>query len=108
MDDDAINLSATGINEDQMKSMVELVRSGMKICVVYNPAQLTGNAVYMLKHLLTVISNIPTIECGAIPAASHTNAVGAMDMGILPNFYPVESLFLMREKSNRFGEEYST
>jgi NADH-quinone oxidoreductase chain G len=88
VDDDAINLSATGINEDQMKSMVELVRSGMKICVVYNPAQLTGNAVYMLKHLLTVISNIPTIECGAIPAAPHTNAVGAMDMGILPNFYP--------------------
>ena len=88
IDDDAINPSATGINEEKMKSMVELVRSGMKICVVYNPAQLTGNAIYMLKHLLTVISNIPTIECGAIPAAPHTNAVGAMDMGILPNFYP--------------------
>jgi predicted molibdopterin-dependent oxidoreductase YjgC len=28
------------------------------------------------------------MECGAIPAAPMTNAVGAMDMGLVPDFYP--------------------
>jgi predicted molibdopterin-dependent oxidoreductase YjgC len=28
------------------------------------------------------------MECGAMPAAPMTNAVGAMDMGLLPGFYP--------------------
>ena len=78
----------TGIDPDAMKSLVEMVRSSMKISVVYNPAALTGNAVQVLKHFLTVIRQIPTVECGAIPAAPHTNAVGAMDMGVLPDFYP--------------------
>ncbi|SVA72210.1 uncharacterized protein METZ01_LOCUS125064 [marine metagenome] len=84
----ASDKSVTGIAADQMKSMVELVRTGMKVCVVYNPASLTGNSIHMLKHLLAVIGKIPTIECGAIPASPFTNAVGAMDMGILPDFYP--------------------
>ncbi len=80
--------SVTGIAADQMKLMVERVRSGKKVCVIYNPASLTGNSIHMLKHLLTVIGKIPDIECGAIPAAPSTNAVGAMDMGILPDFNP--------------------
>lgn len=71
-----------------MKSMVELIRTSMKVTVVYNPAALTGNSIHGLKHLLSVIGRIPTIDCGAIPAAPFTNAVGAMDMGILPDFYP--------------------
>jgi len=60
----------------------------MKVCVVYNPASLTGSSIFMLKHLLGVINKIPTVECGAIPAAPFTNSVGAMDMGILPDYYP--------------------
>ena len=71
----ASDKSVTGITTDQMKSMVELVRTGMKVCVVYNPASLTGNSIYMLKHLLKVIGKIPTIECGAIPASPFTNAI---------------------------------
>ena len=35
-----------------------------------------------------MITKIPTIECGAIPAAPATNAVGAMDMGLVSGFYP--------------------
>jgi predicted molibdopterin-dependent oxidoreductase YjgC len=80
--------SLTGIAGDQMKKMSELVRTAMKVCVVYNPASLTGSSIFMLKHLLGVINKIPTMECGAIPAAPFTNSVGAMDMGILPDYYP--------------------
>jgi NADH dehydrogenase/NADH:ubiquinone oxidoreductase subunit G len=80
--------SLTGIAGDQMRKMAELVRTAMKVCVVYNPASLTGSSIFMLKHLLRVINKIPTMECGAIPAASFTNSVGAMDMGILPDYYP--------------------
>jgi NADH-quinone oxidoreductase subunit G len=80
--------SLSGIAVDQMKKMSELIRTAMKVCVVYNPASLTGSSIFMLKHLLGVINKIPTMECGAIPAAPFTNSVGAMDMGILPDYYP--------------------
>lgn len=80
--------SLTGIAEGRMKEMAELVRTAMKVCVVYNPASLTGNSIFMLKHLLGVINKIPTMECGAIPAVPFTNSLGAMDMGILPDYYP--------------------
>ena len=78
----------SGIVGDQMKKMSELIRTAMKVCVVYNPASFTGNSIFMLKHLLEVINKIPTMECGAIPAAPFTNSLGAMDMGILPDYYP--------------------
>jgi len=78
----------SGIVGDQMKKMSELIRTAMKVCVVYNPASLTGSSIFMLKHLLEVINKIPTMECGAIPAAPFTNSLGAMDMGILPDYYP--------------------
>ena len=80
--------SATGIDPERMKQLVERLRTSMKICVVYNPVALTGSSIHAVKHLLTVIQKIPTIECGAIPAAPGTNAVGAMDMGVLPGYYP--------------------
>ena len=80
--------SITGIAAGQMKSVVDLVRAGTKVSIVYNPAALSGDSVHVLKHLLAVIGKIPAIECGAIPAAPFTNALGAMDMGILPDFYP--------------------
>ncbi len=78
----------TGISAEDMKALVETVRSSMKICVVYNPSALSGDAVSQVKHLLKLIAKVPTMECGAIPAAPMTNAVGAMDMGLLPDFYP--------------------
>ncbi|MBT5550828.1 MAG: molybdopterin-dependent oxidoreductase [Nitrospina sp.] len=83
-----IGLGPTGISAESMKSLVETVRSSMKICVVYNPAALSGDAVLRVKRLLGLIAKVPTMECGAIPAAPMTNAVGAMDMGLLPDFYP--------------------
>ena len=82
------NLRKTGISKDEMKSLVEAVRSSMKICVVYNPAALSGDTALRVKRLLSMITKIPTIECGAIPAAPATNAVGAMDMGLVSDFYP--------------------
>ena len=82
------NLRKTGISKDEMKSLVEAVRSSMKICVVYNPAALSGDTVLRVKRLLSMITKIPTIECGAIPATPATNAVGAMDMGLVSDFYP--------------------
>jgi len=84
----AQNAGESGISAQDMKSLVETVRSSMKICVVYNPSALSGDTVLRIKRLLKMIAKIPTIECGAIPAAPMTNAVGAMDMGVLPDFYP--------------------
>ena len=81
-------LDQTGISLDDMKSLVEAVRSSMKICVVYNPASLLEDTVLRVKRLLKIIAKIPTIECGAIPAAPATNAVGAIDMGLIPDYYP--------------------
>ena len=81
------NLKQTGISKDEMKSLVEAVRSSMKICVVYNPAALSGDTALRVKRLLSMITKIPTVECGAIPAAPATNAVGAMDMGLVSDFY---------------------
>ena len=82
------NLKQTGISKDELKSLVEAVRSSMKICVVYNPAALSGDTALRVKRLLSMITKIPTVECGAIPAAPATNAVGAMDMGLVSDFYP--------------------
>jgi NADH-quinone oxidoreductase chain G len=83
-----VDLAQAGISKENMKSLVETVRSSMKICVVYNPSALSGDAVSRVKRLLQMIAKVPTMECGAIPAAPMTNAVGAMDMGLLPDFYP--------------------
>jgi predicted molibdopterin-dependent oxidoreductase YjgC len=44
--------------------------------------------VLRVKRLLKIIAKIPTVECGAIPAAPATNAVGAIDMGLIPDYYP--------------------
>ena len=83
-----IDLKDTGISAEDMKRLVETVRSSMKICVIYNPSALSGDAVSRVKRLLKIIARVPTMECGAIPAAPATNALGAMDMGVLPDFYP--------------------
>ena len=79
--------ASTGVDAEQIKSLAELIRISMKVCVIYNPASLTGGP-SIVKHLLSVISKIPAIECGAIPAAPGANALGAMDMGALPGHYP--------------------
>jgi len=81
-------LEKTGILAEDMKALVETVRSSMRICVVFNPSTLSGDSVFRVKRLLALIAKVPTMECGAIPAAPMTNAVGAMDMGLVPDFYP--------------------
>jgi NADH-quinone oxidoreductase subunit G len=83
-----VDLEKTGISAEDMKALVETVRSSMKICVVYNPSALSGDAVLRVKRLLALIAKVPTMECGAIPAAPMTNAIGAMDMGLVADFYP--------------------
>ena len=99
----------TGISVEDMKALVETVRSSMKICVVYNPAALSGDAVLRVKRLLKLIAKVPTMECGAIPAAPMTNAVGAMDMGLLPDFYPGGvSMTNAEEIKKQWGENAPT
>lgn len=78
----------SGIKQDDLAKLSGLLRSSMKICVIYNPAALSGNAIDALKYFLSIVQKIPTVECGAIPAAPGTNALGAMDMGVLPDYYP--------------------
>ena len=85
---DQTNAKDTGLNADQLKALVDLLGSNKKVTIVYNPSALTGNSVDALKQLMSVIQKIPSVECGAIPAAPFTNAVGAMDMGVLPGYYP--------------------
>ena len=82
------DVKGTGIKSEQLSSLVEMLRANNKVTIVYNPAALTGQSVTVLKHLLSVIHKIPSIECGAIPAAPQTNSIGALDMGILPDYYP--------------------
>ncbi len=82
------DIKTTGIKADQLKSLVEMLRASKKVTLIYNSSALTGQSVAVLKQLMAMIKNIPSIECGAIPAVPHTNAVGAMDMGILPDYYP--------------------
>ncbi|MEC7640901.1 MAG: molybdopterin-dependent oxidoreductase [Nitrospinota bacterium] len=78
----------TGVHPEQLKVVAEQIKLSLKTCVIYNPAALTGNGVQAVKHLLSLIARNPMAECGAIPAAPGTNALGAMDMGALPDFYP--------------------
>jgi NADH-quinone oxidoreductase subunit G len=104
-----VDLTQTGISAEDMKSLVETVRSSMKICVVYNPSALSGDSVARVKRLLKLIAKIPTMECGAIPAAPTTNAVGAMDMGLVPDFYPGGiSATDQDEIKKQWGEEAPT
>ena len=99
----------SGISAEDMKSLVETVRSSMKICVVYNPSALSGEAVLGVKRLLKMIAKVPTMECGAIPAAPMTNALGAMDMGLLPDFYPGGlSMSDQEEIKKQWGEKAPT
>ena len=78
----------TGISSDQLKSVADKIKSAGKVCVIYNPAALTGSAIHTLKQCLATAGGLPETTVGAMPAAPVTNAVGAMDMGILPDCYP--------------------
>ena len=80
--------SKSGITADQLKTVVEKIKSAGKVCVIYNPAALTGSSVHMLKQCLATADGLGENQVGAIPAAPVTNAVGAMDMGVLPDCYP--------------------
>ncbi len=78
----------SGISDDEIMALVEVIHAGVKICVIYNPSALTGNSINAMNRLLSVAGKIPETAVGAIPAAPGTNAVGAKDMGVLPDYYP--------------------
>jgi NADH-quinone oxidoreductase chain G len=80
--------SRTGISSDQLQSVAEKIKSAGKVCVIYNPAALTGPSVHSLKQCLATAGELADTTVGAMPAAPVTNSVGAMDMGILPDCYP--------------------
>ena len=78
----------SGIAPDQLQASAEKIKSASKVCVIYNPAALTGSSIHTLKQCLATADGLADTAVGAIPAAPATNAVGAMDMGVLPDCYP--------------------
>ncbi|NIQ00530.1 MAG: NADH-quinone oxidoreductase subunit NuoG [Nitrospinaceae bacterium] len=80
--------SSTGISSDALKAFAEKIKSASKVCVIYNPAALTGPSIHELKQCLAIAGGLPDKTVGAIPAAPVTNSVGAMDMGVIPDGYP--------------------
>jgi NADH-quinone oxidoreductase subunit G len=80
--------SKTGISADQLNALAEKIKSAGKVCVIYNPAALTGSSVHTLKQCLATAGGLTETTVGAMPAAPVTNSVGAMDMGMIPDCYP--------------------
>jgi NADH-quinone oxidoreductase subunit G len=80
--------SKAGVSADQLKTVAEKIKNAGKVCVIYNPAALTGSSIHALKQCLATADGLAETTVGAIPAAPVTNAIGAMDMGILPDCYP--------------------
>jgi NADH-quinone oxidoreductase chain G len=78
----------TGVSTDQLNTLTEKIKSAGKVCVIYNPAALTGSSVHTLKQCLATAGGLADTTVGAMPAAPVTNSVGAMDMGVLPDCYP--------------------
>ncbi|MEE9498637.1 MAG: molybdopterin-dependent oxidoreductase, partial [Nitrospinaceae bacterium] len=78
----------TGVSADQLNTLTEKIKSAGKVCVIYNPAALTGSSVHTLKQCLATAGGLANTTVGAMPAAPVTNSVGAMDMGVLPDCYP--------------------
>ena len=76
-----------GVSADQLNTIADKIKNAGKVCVIYNPAALTGAAVHALKQCLATADS-QGAALGAMPAAPVTNAVGAMDMGVLPDYYP--------------------
>lgn len=78
----------TGVAADRIGALADKIRASQKTTVVFNPAALTGTSIHTLKHLLKTMGALPDTSVGAMPAAPVTNALGAMDMGVLPDCYP--------------------
>jgi len=77
-----------GLDGEQIKTLADLIRGSQKVTLIYNPVPLSAAAHGQLSRLMTAMGQIGEISCGAIPAAPGTNAVGALDMGVLPDYYP--------------------
>jgi NADH-quinone oxidoreductase chain G len=77
----------TGLETSHIEVFAEKIKNGGKVTIIYNPAAMTGNSIHFVKHMLATLNDLP-VEAGAFPAAPATNALGAMDMGVLPDFYP--------------------
>lgn len=97
---------STGVNADQLSNLAEKIKGAGKVVVVYNPVALSGNGTAVMKGLLATLDAQEGVDCLAMPASPATNALGAMDMGVLPGFYPgglpLSDAATIKE---RFGDE---
>ncbi len=97
---------STGVNADQLSNLAETIKGAGKVVVVYNPVALSGNGTAVMKRLLATLDAQEGVDCLAMPASPATNALGAMDMGVLPGFYPgglpLSDAATIKE---RFGDE---
>ncbi|QPJ60526.1 MAG: molybdopterin-dependent oxidoreductase [Candidatus Nitronauta litoralis] len=97
---------STGVSSDQLSGLAEKIKGAGKVVVVYNPAALSSNGAAVMKGLLATLDAQDGVDCLAMPASPATNALGAMDMGVLPGFYPgglpLSDAATIKE---RFGEE---
>ena len=66
----------TGVSADQLNTLTEKIKSAGKVCVIYNPAALTGSSVHTLKQCLATAGGLADTTVGAMPAAPVTNSVG--------------------------------
>jgi NADH-quinone oxidoreductase chain G len=80
--------SKTGVSAAQMQACSDRIKNANKVCVIFNPAALTGSSIHTLKQCLATAGGLADTTVGAMPAAPVTNSVGAMDMGVLPDGYP--------------------
>jgi NADH-quinone oxidoreductase subunit G len=79
---------SAGVAPEDLGKLADMIRAARKLCVIYNPAALSGGAIGRLKQVLARMKDLPDLRVGAIPSAPGTNAVGALDMGVLPEYYP--------------------
>jgi len=77
-----------GVKPDTIKTLAGLIKGSGKVTVVFNPAPLSPASYQAVNKLLAAMGSLADVPVGAIPAAPHTNATGALDMGALPDYYP--------------------
>ena len=97
---------SSGIDNNDLMNAIDKIKVSKKTCLIFNPAALNGSAYDITQRLLAVMAQVPGSECGAIPAAPGTNAIGALDMGVLPNYYPgAVPVFAADKVKEIWGEE---
>lgn len=97
--------SRTGLTGEALRGLAEELKQPGRLVVIYNPEALSARGVARIRQLLVRLAACEGVECRAMPAAPATNALGAMDMGVLPDYYPGGvSLQDAETIQQRFGE----